>query len=386
MKNAFLTVMLLLAIATSASAQGPTYTVPLTQSNTIFNAVTAATISGCLSNQGQNLWFSNYLVSGGTPNTIQYRLEYSYNSDAATCTTGTWFAMSDDATDLTQGEVIGVGSYPFIRANLVSCDGCNPATFTAFYNASSSTNAALYGFYNPSQQVRKTAFVSAAANANQTTTVACPYGSTSGFLVFNSTGTLPANSTLSLTLHYGSFSTSGIGIGPASLGYTGAFTIRIPTGSTPCTTVDVKYTSGGASTKKVSALYFFFPPGSTNPPGVQPDSPTFVNQEVTSAVNTAVSVTLTGATGTPQRGYVYSVSARCSAGTAQLTITDGGGGGTQIYSTAATQVGTSNFDKTWPVGLSSNPTPATLPSQLTVTLGTCGGANTGTLDVQGSVF
>jgi hypothetical protein len=121
-------------------------------------------------------------------------------------------------------------------------------------------------------------------------------------------------------------------------------------------------------------LWYFFLPGQALPAGAQP--PNATNSEATAAANTAVVSTLTVTA--VQRGHLFLVNARCSAGTAQLTVADGA---TTIFSSAATEVGTTSFTKSWPVGLPSSP-----GNNLVITLTTCGAANTGTLDVQGSVF
>jgi hypothetical protein len=118
-----------------------------------------------------------------------------------------------------------------------------------------------------------------------------------------------------------------------------------------------------------------------NAPGVQPDFPGvstgIANSEQASAVATAVSAVTPGATQFPSRGVLFSVNARCSAGTSSLSITDGA---TPIWSTAATEVSTTTFRFQWNPGLTSS-----VGRQLTITLASCGAGNTGTLDVQTSV-
>lgn len=99
------------------------------------------------------------------------------------------------------------------------------------------------------------------------------------------------------------------------------------------------------------------------------------NQEV-SALAGSATVTLTATNRT--RARLYQIQARCSAGTAGITITDGG---TQIWSTAATTVGTSIFNQAFQPGMAGG-----IGNALVITLTTCGGGNTGTLDVQADVF
>ena len=101
-------------------------------------------------------------------------------------------------------------------------------------------------------------------------------------------------------------------------------------------------------------------------------SPTLLNSSTTGAANSAVAVTLTA---TPNvRNMIRKVSAYCSAGSANLTIADGG---TTIFNTPVGAVGTSIFDSQWNPGLAS-----TTGNVATITLGACGVSNTGTLIIQ----
>ncbi len=116
----------------------------------------------------------------------------------------------------------------------------------------------------------------------------------------------------------------------------------------------------------------------SGPPGpaalVQPAN-TF-NSQTSGAANTAVTVTIAAANF--QRGALYSLAARCSAGSASLTVKDGA---TDIFSTQAGAVTTSNFNPQW-----HTPLAASLNADLVITLSTCGAGNTGTLSVQASRF
>jgi hypothetical protein len=100
------------------------------------------------------------------------------------------------------------------------------------------------------------------------------------------------------------------------------------------------------------------------------------NQQVTSASNAPVSVTLTAPAHT--RAHLESWAARCSAGSAAVTITDGG---TTIWSSSAALVGTTTVSAVWMPGLAGR-----LGQNMVITLGTCGSGNTGVLDVAGEVF
>jgi hypothetical protein len=101
---------------------------------------------------------------------------------------------------------------------------------------------------------------------------------------------------------------------------------------------------------------------------------TLQNAESVSAVNTAVTKSIAAAVG--QSVQLYAVSARCSAGTAGLTIKDGVAG-TTVWTTGAA----ASTNLTFYTPLSS-----TAGNGMDVTLAACGTSNTGTLDVQASQF
>ncbi len=103
---------------------------------------------------------------------------------------------------------------------------------------------------------------------------------------------------------------------------------------------------------------------------------TLVNSETTGAANTAVVTTIAAVANA--RAHLYRVDARCSAGTAQLTVQDGG---TTIWSTVAGAVTTAQFASAWAPGLTG-----TTNTAMTITLSTCGVGNTGTLTAQADRF
>ena len=98
---------------------------------------------------------------------------------------------------------------------------------------------------------------------------------------------------------------------------------------------------------------------------------------VISVANTAVSVTILPAA-TFSHTHVHHMSAWCdaaAAGTAQLTLNDGG---TVIWASTPL-IGTAFFEQTFPAAY-NNPTGET---NLVVTLSACGAASVGTLNVLG---
>lgn len=101
---------------------------------------------------------------------------------------------------------------------------------------------------------------------------------------------------------------------------------------------------------------------------------TVSNTQTTGASNTAVTTTIT--TSSSQIAIISKITARCSASTANITVTDGS---STIWSTSSTAVGTTNFTEQWETGLTSP-----LGADPIITLSTCGVGNTGTLIVQAS--
>jgi hypothetical protein len=375
MKNLVLLMLMLAAI--HAPAQTPTVTTPQSvTSKNFFNAVFAATTSKCLSNLGQTVHIASY-TTVGAPTAIQFRLEYSFNSDAATCSTGTWFPMSDDSTDTTQGEVIGIGTFPFVRANLLVCAGCSAGvnTLTASYSGTSAMPGVPFGFYGAGQQIRKVAFINQSVDGSATSSsILTPYGSSAGFLVI--TGNFTGAGGGSFTVVGSDFAQTA-DLGPDFSTPSANITVAVPVPATSTTSVSVHYATGGPNGNTFSVYYYFYPPGNMLPPSAQPAFPS--NTEAT-AVNATVTTTLSppGGAGTQQRAHLFSVSARCSAGTAQLLVKDGT---TAIWSSAATEVGVTTFKYQWNPGLAGS-----VRNNLVITLSTCGALNTGTLDVQGSIF
>jgi hypothetical protein len=377
MKRVLISLLAVAALAGSALAQAP---VPVTPQSVVsknfFNAIFAPATSPCFTDLGQTL---HMLIYNGAAGDVDIRLEASFNSDAATCTTGTWFPISDEGGNPPasgSNTVLGIGAYPFVRANLVTCGSCSAgvATLTASYTGTSALSGSPFGSYSSAQPIRKILFIDVSTDSNQATSAFyTPYGSMAGLIVVQPTGAFPASATLLIDCQ--------------DTGVSGAFSQTLPTGApvaltfstpaTPCINAKVRYTQGGSTAQTFTAFYYFFPPGSALPAPAQPAVP--VNKEVT-AVNATASVTLTLTSVSLQRGHVFSVSARCSAGTAQLLVVDTTTS-TNLWTSAPGEVGTTTFKYQWNPGL-AGAARDTIQVQLT----TCGAANTGTLDVQGSVF
>lgn len=359
--KAFILAIAAAMLAVPASAQFIGYVSPQGVTAEPFNNVTTAQTSAPIIDAGQTIHFLNYIVN--TASAVQIHLEGSFDGV-------TYSTISDDATSRPKGQVLAVGYYPYIRANLVVCVSCT--NFTAFYAGTSSSPGNVFGdIYDVSQQIKKPLFNLASLGTTATATInSTPYGSPAGYLVFAPTGVVIAGSTLSVVAN----GISSVTLATFNLATTATLqSFPVPANPTGFNNLQVTFTSGGADANLFTCYYVFFPPGAAIPSGSQP--PGASNSEST-GTNTIVTKTLVPAQG--QRGHVFSVSARCGAGTSTLTITDGA---TTIWSTGGGMIGTTNFDKTWPVGLAGSPN-----NTVTVSLASCGVSNVGVLDVQGSIF
>lgn len=322
-------------------------------------------------NIGQNMHYLNWTTLG-TITALDLRLEGSNDGT-------NWFPISDDSTDLTSafGSVYATGYFAVVSVNLINITG--GGSITASYSGTSGTAGSPLGNYNPSQQVRKVVFSTLVANANQQATVSVPFSSALGYIIIATGlpiggGLFPAGSSLTVTPIIGNLQIDqALSV---SMG-TGAVQVFGVTGK-PATSVKIDYVSGGASAQTINCWYVFVNP--SEPSGISwpTTQPLETFNSESSAVATAVTKSLP--VSTSGRIHLFSVSARCSAGTSSLTVKDGVAG-TTIWSSGTTEVGTTTFKNQWNPSLSSS-----FGNGMDIVLGTCGGGNTGTLDVQASRF
>jgi hypothetical protein len=372
-----------------AAAQFTGFTAPQSTSAVVMNAVTGTTATptglpsgGCkavapggtcqIDDLGQTFSVLLYTTTGLVTN-LDIRLEGSLDGV-------NFFPVSNDATSSGSGAVFANGWYPKLRANLVSFAAAGGITLTAQYVGTSTNNGPLFGNYSAAQTFEKPVIQGQAMGTGGTFTAQSQTGSSLGYLIVSSrTGAaFPAGST---------FTTSALILGRATaasgptyaVGGLGTLSILLPASAVSADQISVFYHSGGASVDLFDAYFVFIQPGQQtgiSSATTQPlsNSAATLNTETTSAVATAATVTITGISGL--RAHLFSVSARCSAGTSAVTATDGV---TQIWSTAAAEVGTTTFKFQWNPGLASS-----AGNSMVITLGSCGAGNTGTLDVQAS--
>lgn len=375
-----------LLCASCAHAQYLGQTSPQTVTQEVLNQVTAAiaspawdvTKTSChpatgaacgIQNLGQNFHILTYTSSSATA-AFQLRLEGSLDGT-------NWFPISDDATSQTSGAVYAQGFYPSVRVNLVSYSGSG--TITAYYAGTSTGSLPPTGALNQSQTYKKILAVGDTGTGSvKNYLINPPCGNTDGTLFFEYlTGTAVGGS-------YGIFpGVDAINLFPTaySIGIL-ANTANVQTFQIPQqagTFIQVNITAPVASTYSVQYL-FNCPAGGSGISSaqvnglMQPSGPNGTLNSQATAVAGSVVTTLTGSPGT--RVALFSVSARCSAGTAGITVTDGG---TTIWSSGTAEVGTTTFRFQWSPGLAGG-----FGNGVVVTLTTCGASNTGTLDVQAS--
>lgn len=260
MKRCLLSILTLLLLTgcapRRAQAQFIGYTAPQTIRKTVLTAASSPTTIN-IDDVGQNMHFLAYTKSG-TISLLDLRIEGS--NDGVT-----FFPISDDAIDISSsaGTLYALGWYTVVRVNLVAITG--GGTISATYSGTSSSSSPPVGTYTTGMQIRKVVFSRASQGASLTALVVTPSGSTSGFLLVESTqGTnFPAGSTISITQQVANFA-FGFPLGSTSL--TGRSFLFVPVTGVPASAATVSYTSGGASANDFSAWYIFSPPSASVDP------------------------------------------------------------------------------------------------------------------------
>lgn len=279
------------------------------QQTTRQTALTGATTptTFLINDVSQNMHFLSYTKTGGTT-AFDLRLEGSNDGI-------TFFPISDDAIDTfsTSGILYAVGWYSVVRVNLVSIAG---GSVSAVYSGTSSTSSPPVGAYGQGFPSRKIVFNTVSEGSAQAVAVQPPFNSTLGYLVVVGSGPFPANSTLVVngTVGNGNFYT----IGNYQLGGSTTFTFPVP--FYPASSVNITYSSGGASANTFSAYYFYYPTGSL--PGVL-QSGSFVTVGCTgTALNGSTPVIGTFVSCTPLQLGVNAITEPAAGTTALSNIID----------------------------------------------------------------
>lgn len=376
LKNLFRSIALLglaaLACGT-APAQNLGYVGQTNSNQSVFAAISTAQASAPLINLGQNFHILCYTATSGTA-VFQLRLEFSFNGT-------TYNPLSDDASSQSSGCVYGQGSYPYIRANLLYFSGSG--TLTANYTGIFSGSMPPTGALNQSQQFKKYVannITSSGSTVNYNLNPPC--ANTGGTLYVDY---ISGGGAGTITLSSGSdsqFINSGIGqiFSLTNTANQQAFFIS------PQSATYIQLGVSAAAASVYSIQYVFnCPAGGQGLSGMQVTGmvqPYSYNSSASGGSNnaeytaTAAAISHTYGANTGQRISFFSISARCSAGTAGIIIQDAA---TTIWSTGAAEVGTTTFKFQWNPGLATG-----IGDAATIQMTSCGGGNTGTLDIQAS--
>ena len=421
----FLTTMAVLLVgiflAPDAHAQFIGYVSPQTVTKTFTPTVNCAGVGTQTYNVpsvGQTVHFLSYVPIAGTPTTVQAYFQAVDPTNLAV------FQISDIGSDPINGGIVTAnGTYARVQI-VVNCSG--PGTVSVSYFGTSSNSVPSTGLQDQTAYKRLLAYKQD-TTSTKTFQVLTPYGNTCGVLQFTYETAIAASTIQVDIAPEGPLSPSGTNqsvLAPTALpNSTTTQFISIP--CQPTTKATVTFTTGGAG-GSYDLTYLFLKPGVSSGSAVganvnvaqfggagvslgqktmaqsmpivvasdqsaipvtlggsgggvavvQPA--TTFNSETTSAVNTAITVSIASGGGST-RVYLYGITARCSAGTASITIKDGVGG-TTIWTSDSGFVGTSSASIAW----TSAPLASSAANGMDIVLGTCGGGNTGTLDVQAS--
>lgn len=288
----FLAALLLIGCAPRrAQAQFIGFTSPQTVSATVANNIACTpTISVIVPNLGQTVHSVTFVVTGSEPAVAVMQ----GSNDGVN-----FFQISDKGFS-SIGSVTASGYYPVVRVQ-ISCS-LGATRVSATYAGTSVTQGPTFGdidasYYN--KVIAVDSSVSAGSNFTSPA-VTTPYGSLSGYLLFNYFGGAgPANSTINVQC---------VSATVASLP---TFTLATPTTlqifpvpNFPCENAVISYTSGGASANFINISFLFSKPGSQT---------LFTSAAtLTSQSNSGASITEKGArwsvTSTPAAGTQASAS------------------------------------------------------------------------------
>lgn len=331
-----------------------------------------------------------------------------------------------NGTGVTPFELQGTGYYPIIEIQ-VECSVGAGNTFLLTYSGTSATPNVDVSAYQLAQ-LDKVPFTTASATTTATDNLLItPFANSAGTLIFTGASAVTGSSvTLTCTGAFTTIDTQApIVVSPTNSTSPQFF----PVSAGPCPLVTIAYAPGSGGTT-FTLEYIFTQPGMLASSGggggnvniaqyggvntslgqktmsasvpvaiasdqsavsvncvsgcsgggtssVAPIQPnTVLNQEVVSATNSAAVLPITAGAGT--RIYLYGLAARCSAGTASITVITAGN---TVWTSDPNFVGTSTVAVAWtsaPLG-----TPAG-PFGMQITLSSCGAGNVGTLDVQAS--
>ena len=240
-----------------AAAQNLTYTFPQSVQSTL---VTDGVCSGA---------YQYYLVPNLGQTVHNATVTFTTTGTKQPITANTGFFQQDVSGFKTQVSS-SVGAAPFSIHQIISASGyysqlyvgiyCLPSTtadYTISYSGTSSTPLPIAGVTLQSQ-VDQLVFQGAPANANISTNVSPPYGTSFGEVQFEFATSGPSGSSISVDCTQIDGSVTSIYTINLS---TDSNSQVLPVPSTPCALLSLNYLSGGASANTFLAHYLFYPPG-----------------------------------------------------------------------------------------------------------------------------
>jgi hypothetical protein len=252
----FLAAVLLMGCAPRrAQAQFIGFTSPQTVSQTVASNIACnPTISVVVPNLGQSQHTLTFTQNTGTESVFASLLG---SNDGVT-----FFQISDTAVRGAFGAISASGYFPVVKAQL-SCS--NAATrVTATYAGTSVTPGATFADIDNSYytKVVTPGGIASAGSGFTSPTFTTPYGSLSGYLLFNySGGAGPSGSTIQVNC--GTPTAAGFPVFGIPLTTTAVQVFALP--NVPCETMSILYTSGGANANTIAVNYHFLKPGSQFP-------------------------------------------------------------------------------------------------------------------------
>lgn len=320
-------------LAESARAQFVGYTSPQTvTASPLVNANCAGSVASgpsAIPNLGQSFHYISYLITnagGALPFETRVSLQGSYDG-------GIFFTISDVAMDASSvgGQLVGYGQFPIFRVTVVCTGGSGVNTVTVNYSGTSVSSSVQFSDFDRTIYKKPVIFGASQGSNRTTNSITTPYGSSAGVLACQAlTAGFPAGSSVNLVQVSDVFISSYTIAGPFTLASTTTPQL-FPLNGISSSSVQLNYTSGGASANNYNCEIYFFKPGASV---VDPCGPQNLKS---SAVVTAPAVATTqivalvanrsiyvcgfalsqAAAGTFQ--WIYGTGAACGTGTTNLT-------------------------------------------------------------------
>jgi hypothetical protein len=275
----------LLGLTSPESARGQFigYTSPQTDAETVVNtgAFSCATneLDFPVKNLGQAVHYVAYTGSFAPGIGLSVGVQGSMDGT-------TWLPISDVATNLSIGAVVGFGYYPIVRVQ-VKCTGGGTIPLRVNYSGTSVSSPVTAGIndFGAYQKLLWDQTNSGAGQAGEVTPT--PYGNTSGVIFITYLGGAgPAGSTIALQciVPGGTITV----LAPTAIATTSGLTQSFVVPAVPCTDAIAQYAPGGAGVGLLAGSYLFAKPGAPPIMGATAGNVFVTNFPTTQAVSGTV--------------------------------------------------------------------------------------------------